>query len=460
MRARQATTRAIIDAHAGGVKSRALSRETLTHANLTGGVTVNSVTYNSPTQVTLNVSTVGATPGPQNVTITNPDGQSSTGTALITVTPVVAPGATAGQVLINEFRFRSAGGASDEFVELYNNTNTDLDISGYTLYALTGAGAQNLRHTVPGALASSTTVIPARSHYLITGSAYSLAAVAASNGALSTGIVDGSSIGFFAGATPTAANRIDSAGFDTRDVLFFEGTAVTPSGAGTGGITVNGEYSFLRRFSTTSGTPLDTGNNNNDFIFVSTTGGTFTTRVSILGAPGPENLAGPRFKANALFPSNVLDPAAVPASGAPNRVRTQRASCGTCDNTKSNLGTIEFRKRYTNSTGAPVTRLRFRIIDITTLNNRIAGEADVRALNATGNFMVSTSGANVTVESLQLEAPSDAVTNGGGLNSTLAAGTITVDAPIADGTSINLNLLLGVQQSGYFRFIVVVEALP
>ncbi|MCI0449814.1 MAG: T9SS type A sorting domain-containing protein [Chlorobi bacterium] len=44
-------------------------------ASINGGVTVNSTTYNSSTQVTLNVSTVGATSGPKTVTITNPDGQ-------------------------------------------------------------------------------------------------------------------------------------------------------------------------------------------------------------------------------------------------------------------------------------------------------------------------------------------------------------------------------------------------
>ncbi|MCA1634524.1 MAG: lamin tail domain-containing protein [Acidobacteria bacterium] len=210
-------------------------------ATVTGGVTVTSITFDSPTQVTLNLSTVGATSGPQNVTITNPDGQQAIYTAAVTVTSAPAPAATAGQVLISEFRFRGAGGASDEFVELYNNTNTDLDISGYTLHALTAAGAQNLRFTVPGALASSTTVIPARGHFLITGSAYSLAAVAASNGALSTGIVDGSGIGFFAGATPTVPTRIDGHGQQRRRFLLhlhdrrhFQHEGLRPRRAGAG----------------------------------------------------------------------------------------------------------------------------------------------------------------------------------------------------------------------------------
>jgi hypothetical protein len=55
-------------------------------ASVTGGVTVNNVTFNSPTQITLNVSTVGATAGAQSVTVTNPDGQKSTGAGILTVT--------------------------------------------------------------------------------------------------------------------------------------------------------------------------------------------------------------------------------------------------------------------------------------------------------------------------------------------------------------------------------------
>jgi len=51
------------------------------------GVTVNSVTFNSETQVTLNLSvTAGATLGARNITITNPDGQVATGTGILSLT--------------------------------------------------------------------------------------------------------------------------------------------------------------------------------------------------------------------------------------------------------------------------------------------------------------------------------------------------------------------------------------
>lgn len=54
-------------------------------ASISGGVVVNSVTFNSPIQVTLNISTVSATAGLKNITVTNPDGQSATGNNLLNI---------------------------------------------------------------------------------------------------------------------------------------------------------------------------------------------------------------------------------------------------------------------------------------------------------------------------------------------------------------------------------------
>src|SRR3954470_14253066 len=54
------------------------------------GVTVNHVTYLDPTHVLLDLDTRGATPGSHDVTITNPDGQQSLATGLLTVDPPAA----------------------------------------------------------------------------------------------------------------------------------------------------------------------------------------------------------------------------------------------------------------------------------------------------------------------------------------------------------------------------------
>ena len=55
-------------------------------ASITGGVIVNSITYNSPTSITLNINTASAALGLQNITVTNPDGQTLTGNNLLTIT--------------------------------------------------------------------------------------------------------------------------------------------------------------------------------------------------------------------------------------------------------------------------------------------------------------------------------------------------------------------------------------
>jgi hypothetical protein len=357
------------------------------------------------------------------------------------------------------------GGATDEFTELYNNTDTALDISGYTLQSVTAG----LVHTVPGALASNTTVIPARGHYLITGAGYGLAAAAASNGT-QTGIGDASSIGFFAGTPATAANRIDSVGFNSTNPIYYEGTALTPST----GITVNGEYSFIRKL--TSGRPQDTGDNNSDFFFISTNGGTYSTRQSILGGPNPENLASPiqRF---AQFSTLLLDPG-VSSAAAPNRVRDvssytdtltpSAANGGTPATNPYTLGTLSIRRRFVNNTGGPVTRLRFRVTDITTLPSP-AGTADLRLLTAPSSITVTSNDAGVcapaaspcslTVQGTTLDQPPTQA-RGGGLHSAVTAGTVTAGTPLANGASIDLQFLLGAQQSGSFRFFITIEALP
>ena len=65
----------------------------------------------------------------------------------------------------------------------------------------------------------------------------------------------------------------------------------------------------------------------------------------------------------------------------------------------------------------------------------------------------------MTVKGTTLEQP-PTQTQGGGYNSTLADGTITIGTPLADGASAEVQLLLGVMQPGQFRVLVIIEALP
>ncbi len=53
--------------------------------HISGGVTVNNLTYVNPTTLILSISTTSATLGAQDVTVTNPDGQSGKGTGILQV---------------------------------------------------------------------------------------------------------------------------------------------------------------------------------------------------------------------------------------------------------------------------------------------------------------------------------------------------------------------------------------
>jgi hypothetical protein len=66
---------------------------------------------------------------------------------------------------------------------------------------------------------------------------------------------------------------------------------------------------------------------------------------------------------------------------------------------------------------------------------------------------------NVVVGGTTLETP-PVQPLGGGYNSSLTTGTITLGTPLAPGASVNLQILLGVQSSGGFKFFFNVEALP
>src|SRR4029079_993679 len=67
-------------------------------ASVSGGVTVNSVTYTDPTHVTLDLNTTAAAAGTKDVTLTNPDGQFATGVGILTVTGAPPPLTLSGAV--------------------------------------------------------------------------------------------------------------------------------------------------------------------------------------------------------------------------------------------------------------------------------------------------------------------------------------------------------------------------
>jgi hypothetical protein len=99
-----------------------------------GGVTVNSVTYNSPSNLTVNVSVASAAGiGGRTFTVTNPDGQSVTSSALLTVTP----GPTNRPPILSAISNRVIHAGS---LLVITNTATDPDTNALT-YSLDLGGA-------------------------------------------------------------------------------------------------------------------------------------------------------------------------------------------------------------------------------------------------------------------------------------------------------------------------------
>jgi Calx-beta domain-containing protein len=408
------------------------------------------------------------------VNLTNPQGG-----VIITDNQAVGTIKTAnaaGAFLISELRTSGPAGLGDDFVEFYNNSNSPLTVAasdasaGYGVYKI-GADCDAipvLIGTIPNG-----TVIPARGHYLMVGSQYSLAnyggsGAATGNLTLTTDIESDRNVAVFSTANAlniTSANRLDAVGFGTNIgsvcALMREGTTLPPlSGSAL-------EYSYFRSMKPASGgNPQDTNDNLADFLFADTNA-TSTPAGQRLGAPGPERAPDPTNgspirRDNSGILVALLD-GTVSSTVGPNRVRNFASILPNYPN-----GSLEVRRRVQNNTGGPVTRLRFRIVEMTTGPTPPVGTADLRAITSAAatvsvNDPVTCSPSAppcmVTAQVTTLETP-PAQANGGGYNATLSVGTITMGTPLANGASALVNFQLGVKQGGTFRFLIIVEALP
>jgi len=373
------------------------------------------------------------------------------------------------QVIISEFRLRGPSGANDEFIEVYNNSGADHTVAGGGTGYAVAASDGVARCVIPNG-----TVIPNRGHYLCVNSVgYSLASFPAGNGTTATGdatyttdIPDNAGIALFNTSVAVdfiLANRLDAVGSTSEaNTLYKEGTgypALTPFSI---------DYSFHRDTCGKSGsittmgvctisTPKDTNNNAVDFVFVDTNG-TSAGAGQRLGAPSPENLSSP-IQRNASFAANLLDICAA-STAPPNRVRDFTSDPAN----NSTFGTLDFRRTFVNNTGGNVTRLRYRIIDVTTFPAP-AGIADLRPRTSTAVVVTvdrppcGSGTSNVTVQGTTLEQP-PSQPNGSGFSGSMSSGTVTLATPLANGASLDVRFLDGIQQTGNYKFYLNIEALP
>jgi hypothetical protein len=393
----------------------------------------------------------------------NLSGADATGVDFAAASTAAASGAN-GAVVISEFRLRGAAsfsppplapkspslneqtGERDEFIELYNNSNAPVDISGYRLD--TSAG---LTVTIP-----ANTTVPARGHYLIANSdGYSLTSYAAPDLTY-----NGFDVPTDAGlALLNTTNQIvDAVGFTGSPAPYFEGTVLAPAVAA-------GECSYVRSQAAT-GFPQDAGNNAADFLLASTdpatTGGN-------LGAPAPQNTTSPVMKRSDTEIESRLIAPGVSSTASPNRTRDASSytdtltpsapSGGAPASNPYGLGTLSIQRRFVNSTGATVTRLRFRVVDITTAPTPSVPIADVRLLTSNGVTRApAVVPPGVLLRGLTLEQTIPQQF-GGGYNSGVTVDlSATPNGKLLPGEWLDVQFLLGVAKGGSFRFFVVVEA--
>ncbi len=385
------------------------------------------------------------------------NGDISDGQAVGTITQ----GNTPGEVLISELRTSGPGGTADEYVEIYNNSASPITVAASDASAGWSVVVSNNGCTddpVIVGIIPNGTIIPARGHYLFVGSQYSLAnyggtGAAAGNLTMTEDLDADANVALFSTSDLkelSSVNRYDAVGFglNTQEIcdLLRERTTLN----GVAGST--DPYAFVRKYA--DGAPQDTNANASDFHFVSTTGVMIGGVQPLLGAPGPQNLTSPLESLGceggaAILDRSLLD-TAVGVADAPNLVRDPTPAFLS----NAPLGTLEFRRTFTNNTGTPITRLRFRLTDISSLP-AAPGTADLRAILST-DMTVMTSGGNVSVKGTTLEAP-PAQPNAGAVNSSM---TVTLGTPIGDGSSVNLAFRFGVHQTGNYNIAILTEQLP
>ena len=381
------------------------------------------------------------------------------GQLVLDATPLVA-----GDVRISQFRFRGAAlagsGSRNEFIELYINKPVDVTVGadGWAVSTFDPAGStKSTIATVPAG-----TILKAKSYYLIVNNSatngFTFGALpnypAFTTSALTTtvgsgdlqyagDIPDGAGLAIFKSTTSLdSGNRLDSVGFSSVsfDPLYQEGTGLTPSG----GISEDGEYAFVRK--NVGGVPVDTGDNEADFYFVSMDARTFLGRTSQLGAPGPR---GQSSGSSMVLGFSVIDPA-ISSALPPNRVTDLSFT----------PNHLEFRFRVINNTGQAITALRWRFVTLTNLNSPgylLPTQADLRPITGVSRTLSpATSIGSTGVEGLTLEL--DALqTLGGGLNSTVV---YALPGPLAPGASVDVNFAFTKTRGGTFRFLTQVEAVP
>jgi uncharacterized repeat protein (TIGR02543 family) len=159
-------------------------------------------------------------------------------------------------VVISEFRVRGPNGGNDEFIELYNLTNSPINIGGWKINGSNNAGTTSTRVTI-----ASGTMIPAHGHFLATNSGSAgYSGSVTGNQTYTTGVTDDGGIALL---TPSDV-IVDQVGMSVGSA-YKEGTVLASLG-GTTASNLNRGYE--RKPGGANGSTTDTDNNANDFQLI------------------------------------------------------------------------------------------------------------------------------------------------------------------------------------------------
>jgi cysteine-rich repeat protein len=181
------------------------------------------------------------------------------------ITLVPAGSCTVAHLLISEIRSRGAGGAADEFVELYNPTSAPVTLDATWKLE----GRSNAASSYTSRWTGTGKVVPPHGHFLVAGTAYT--EMPAADEALSTGITDATSIrlsqsGTVVDAVCYAFDAASKAPFTTDPTYTCEGMPATNPHDNT--TATNTDASIERLPGGALGNCTDTGDNASDLATI------------------------------------------------------------------------------------------------------------------------------------------------------------------------------------------------
>jgi hypothetical protein len=193
-----------------------------------------------------------AAAGPRTATLTATS--SSGGFATVVLT---GAGSVATPIVISEIRFRGPLGGNDELVEIYNNSDAPIDISGWKLMGSSNTAPTGTRATVPSA-----TILPARTHYLFVNTAANgYSGTVPGNVSYTTGFGDNGGVAL----TRPDNTIVDQVGVQTTGTAYREGSPIPTQ------LTTNTDRGYERKPGHGSVALQDTDTNALDFVLVTPT---------------------------------------------------------------------------------------------------------------------------------------------------------------------------------------------